>query len=220
MKIGIVEDHRMFRDFLRDKGVRGAGHEVLWEAGSLAEAERLLGARPPEVLLLDLSLPDGDGYDLAERTLQRLPRLLILVLTSHCDEYTISRLLQSGVQGFVDKNEQPVETIAQALVALQAGRTYYSEAVERIRQHLREDSKAFTKLFSPRELEVLGLVGAGFSDEDIGRRLALSTSTVQWHRKRIQARLGLESTRELMRYALQKGITRLPLILPPGANAP
>jgi two-component system response regulator NreC len=220
MKIAIVEDHRMFRAFLRHLAEEASVHEVVGEAADGAAGILLVDETKPEMLLLDLNLPDRDGFEVAEHTLRNHPGTKVLVLSSHCDDYTVTRILTSGVHGFVDKNDQPPETVALAIEAVAKGCLFFTEAVTRVRKRLGEDPKAFNKVLSPRELELLCLIGVGMTDGEVAKATRLSTGTVQWHRKKILTKLKLHTTRELMRYAMERGITKMSLTRPPGSSVP
>ncbi|OIR18853.1 transcriptional regulatory protein DegU [mine drainage metagenome] len=220
VNLAIVEDHRMFRDFLKELTSREKGYRIIGEAGDAAAARELIDSKPIDLLILDLNLPDGDGFEIAEHALQVRPEAKILALSSHCDEYTISRILSSGVHGFVDKNDQSADVLREAIAAVAGGRLFFTEAVSRVKRAIREDPRAFTKIFTEREIEILCLIGSGLSDLEVARRTTLSASTIQWHRKRILSRLRLHSTRDLIRYALGKGITRMNLVRPPGSTVP
>ncbi|MFI5337982.1 MAG: response regulator transcription factor, partial [Opitutales bacterium] len=109
----------------------------------------------------------------------------------------------------LDKNEQPVKVLREAITTVLAGRQYVSSLVRQLRASVRADPAAFDKILSEREQEVLRLVGDGLSNEQIARHLAISVSTAKHHRLNLMAKLDLHSTPQLIRYAMEKGFARI-----------
>lgn len=163
----------------------------------------------PDIVLLDLDLPDVSGLDLIAPLAEASPRSKVIVLSAHTEDYAMHRCLEAGVDGFVDKNDEPAESIIEAVEAVRNGRSYFSPAMTRVRAAMRHDPAAFSKLLTKHEQDLLVLFGQGLSNEDIATRLNLSPRTVGNHRHNIMAKLRIPSTPELMRYALKKGFTRL-----------
>ena len=213
IKLAIVEDQELFRRLLVDLCSKQFGYTVVCEAGSAAEALARVPPAKPEVLLLDLQLPDGDGLDVAEQLFERMPGLRVIALTSLHDEVTIHRIRELGIQGFVDKNAQRTETLREAIDAVASGRVYFAEVVQRVQQAMRSDPVGFVKVLSEREQELLQLLGRGLSNEEAADKMGLTAWTVHSHRRNIMKKLGVATQAELIRYALRKGFVR-----PDGAN--
>lgn len=209
MRIVVIEDHLMFRDVIRKACSSRFGHEVIGETDSGVKAVELILRLKPDAVILDLSLPDMDGFNVVDQVLKRLPALRILVVSSHCDDYTLFRVERSGVHGFVDKNSNTVETLRGALAALEAGKIYFSSAFQAARLARRANPTAFTKVLSDRERAVLSLIGQGLSDREIGERLGVSMRTAQTHRSRILRRLDIKGTPKLIAFAIEHGFTRV-----------
>lgn len=209
MKLLLVEDQLMFREVLRKTCERELGHAVVGECGTGLEAIRLEGSLQPDVVLLDLSLPDIDGLAVVERLhrARRYPR--ILILSSHCDDYTLYRVEKSGIPGFVDKNANTTAVLGEALQAVAAGRCYYSATFQSVRDERRQNPRAFTKILTDWELEILALIGLGLTDAEIGERLEISSRTVQTHRSNILRKLEIPGTPKLMRFAIDNGFTAI-----------
>jgi DNA-binding NarL/FixJ family response regulator len=131
----------------------------------------------------------------------------ILILSSHCDEYTVFRAEKVRVQGFVDKNTNSVATLKSAITAVADGKAWYSEAFLRAKAARHRDPRSFDKLLTERERSVLALVGQPLTDAEISAQLAISEQTVEKHRFNILHKLDLESTTELVRYAREHGFT-------------
>ena len=208
IKLAIVEDQELFRRLLAGLCSTQFGFAVVCEAGSMAEALDRVPAANPEVLLLDLHLPDGDGLDVAKRLFELLPELKVVALTSLHDEVTIHRVRSMGVQGFVDKNVQKPEVLRNAIEAVASGRVYFAEVVQQVQQAMRNDPQSFTKILSDREQELLQLLGRGLSNEEAAAQMGLTAWTVHSHRRNIMKKLGATTQAELMRYALRKGFVR------------
>lgn len=163
----------------------------------------------PDIVFLDLELPDRDGLDLLAELRRVAPRAKIIALSSHTDEVTVHRVLQSQIEGFVDKNAQPAKILREAVATVLEGRRYFSPVVREVWQRLRDEPAAFNKLLSDREQEVLVLVGRGYTNSEIAKQMGLSPNTIQNHRCSIMSKLGLHSSSHLIRYATEKGFTRL-----------
>lgn len=198
----------MFRDLLAKVCESHFQFSRVLAVGTGAEAERALSEESFDVLILDIDLPDRDGFALAERaaSLREPPRSL--GMSAYCDEFMVHRIVNSDMHGFLDKTEQSIETLRDAIEAVSSGRYYFSDAVKRVQRALREDPMAFPKLLSERDCQLLSLFGAGKSNDEIADKLGLSANTVHWHRKQILRKLDLHSTVELVLFAVEKGFTR------------
>ncbi len=183
--------------------------EIVRDAADRRTGRDLCRQLQPDIVLLDLDLPDGDGLDLVSEIHAMSPHSKIIVITSHSDDYAIHRCLESGVSAFVDKCSQPIEVVSEAIAAVAAGRAFFSPVVLRAKTRLRDDPKAFTKLLSPREQEILRLLGEGLANEQVAERVGVSPQTIHSYRRNIMVKLGIHSTPQLIRYALEKGFTRL-----------
>ncbi len=207
MRIVIVEDHVMFREVLRKVCTQELRHEVVGEAGDGRQAVALVLRLAPDLVLLDLHLPHLDGFGVAEALRLAAPQIRILVLSSHCDSYTVFRAEQARVQGFVDKNTSAVAVLKRAIAAVGEGHVYFSEAFLRIKAERHGDPFSFEKLLTAREQTVLALIGEPLTDQEVADRLGLAKETAEKHRHNLLGKLGLGSTAELVRYAVDHGFT-------------
>jgi len=209
MKIVLIEDQAMFRSLL-EKICRQDFHlSVVGEAEDAASGLEVCSRQDPDMVLLDLNLPDRDGVSLAKDLLAMFPRLRVLALSSECDDYTLFRVLNSGIHGYVDKNRQSIEGLKVAINEVINGRVYFAEVVQQVRQRLRREPDSFPKLLSPREQEILAVLGGGLNDGDAAQQLRLSRYTVGCHRRNIMGKLGVHRTPDLIRYAVNKGFSKL-----------
>ena len=209
MNVLVIEDQTMVRELLALACGEVLPKAKVNAAGTGAAALALCRTAPPDLVLLDLVLPDGDGLDLLPDIFALAPAAKIIALSSHIDEFTLHRAVSSRVHGILDKNEQPVRILREAITTVLAGKQYVSSFVQRLKASVRADPAAFDKILSAREQEVLGLVGQGLANDQIAVRLKISASTAKNHRLNIMAKLDLHSTPQLIRYAIEKGFTRL-----------
>lgn len=208
IKLAIVEDQELFRRLLVELCTKQFGFEVVCNVGTVAEALDQIPAAKPEVAMLDLHLPDGDGLDIAAKLFEKMPDLKVLALTSLCDEVTIHRIRKLGLQGFVDKNVQDPQLLRSAIETVASGRVYYAEIMQQVQQTMRADPVSFSKVLSEREQELLQLLGRGLSNEEAAEKMGLTAWTVHSHRRNIMKKLGANTQAELIRYALRKGFVR------------
>lgn len=218
MRILIVEDQAIFREILRNLCARDLGQEVLGEASDGEKALELSRALAPDLVLLDLELPVRDGFSVIAALRTHKPSPRILVLSSHCDDFTVLRIEQYGVDGFVDKNTSTAAGLGEAFAAIERGGRYFSPTFQRVRAARRRDSGSFDKLLSEREQGVLALIGELRDDAEIGRILGIRERTVETHRFNIMRKLGLDSRLSLERFARDHGFTRSAVKGRPGSG--
>lgn len=162
----------------------------------------------PDVVLLDLALPDRDGLDLLDDILAVAPACKIISISVYTDEYTLHRAMQSKLHGFVDKNEQTVESLTAAIHTVMSGQRYLSAALQAAHLAARSNPDSFHKILSEREQSLLTLFGRGLTNEQVAAQVSLNELTVRNHRCRLMAKLHIRTSPELIRYALEKGFTR------------
>jgi two-component system response regulator NreC len=203
LTVALVDDHAVVRGALRALLEGQEEIDVVGEGGSIAEAREVLASSPPQVLVLDVSLPDGLAVD-AVADLRRLaPTTQIVLLTMERDLTLARRALDDGALAYLFKDAAHLELI-EAVRAAAAGQSYLPTAVAAGLAD-NEDEGADQPL-SPRETEVLRLMALGHTNREIGEQLELSIRTVETHRSHIQQKLGLATRAELTRYALDHGL--------------
>lgn len=218
VKIVVIEDFRLVLDMLTESCRNLFPMAEVHGVATAAEGLSACREHRPEVVFLDLVLPDGDGLDLVPQILAASRQTKIIALTSHVDEFTVNRALQANVHGFVDKNEAPLDVLDEAINAVLAGKRFYSRNMLEIRAAIRDDPRAFDKMLSEYEQRLLALFGEGLTNEEIAARHGITPKTAKWHRRNIMGKLGLHSTPQLIHYALEKGFTHLRRA--PDAGAP
>ena len=197
----------MFREVLRKVCTRDLRHEVVGEAADGRTAVDLVVKHSPDLVLLDLHLPNLDGFGVVQALQAASPKVRILVLSSHCDDYTVFRVEKARVQGFVDKNTNTVSVLKAAITAVGAGKVYFSETFLRIKAARHGNPQSFDKLLTDRERAILALIGEPLGDREIAARLGIASGTVEKHRFNLLAKLGLQTSTELARYAREHGFT-------------
>jgi DNA-binding NarL/FixJ family response regulator len=125
------------------------------------------------------------------------------------NEYTMLRILQSEVCGFVDKGLATTDMLKEAIGTAIKGGTYFSPVVERTRQEMSDNPDAFKKLLTPHEMDLLQLMGQGLSNAEVARKFGLADPTVKAHRRNIMSKLKIHSKTDLIRFAVHKGLTKL-----------
>jgi len=206
-RILIVDDHPIVRQGL----VQMLGHEpdmeACGEAESAAEALKAIAAATPDAAIVDLSLKDSSGLELLKDIRVRYPRLPVLVLSVYDESMYAERALRAGARGYMMK-EEAAEKVVTAIRRILAGQIYLSEAMASRLLHVLVDGRPDAGLspaerLSDRELEVFQLIGQGFGNTEIARRLHLSPRTVETYRGHIKEKLNLSGATELLQHAIQ-----------------
>ncbi len=210
VKLVIVEDHLLFREVLRKLCEKEFGFKVVGEAGTGRAAVDIIRAHQPDIVLLDLNLPDGDGFDVIDQIQPECLDVRFLVLSSYCSDYALYRVERSAVHGFVDKNTQSVEMLREALRAVGKGHCYYSPAFMEAKLERHRNPKSYIKTLTNREREMVTYIGQSLTDEEIGAKLGLAHKTVETHRGAILRKLGIPNTPKLIRFAIEMGLSPLP----------
>lgn len=211
IRLLLVDDHAVVRSGLRMLLESEADVEIAGEAGTAGEALEAVTRLKPDVVLMDIGLPDMSGID-AAREIKRLhPDTAIVALTIHEDEEYFFKMLEAGASGYVPKRAAPEEL--QAAIRVAAGGEVYlypSLAKLLVKDYLDQEQTAKAERtpdgLTAREQEVLAHLADGASNEEIAETLNISPKTVARHRENIMRKLNLHSRTELVKYAIRKGI--------------
>jgi DNA-binding NarL/FixJ family response regulator len=206
-RVVVIEDQRLVAEFFTYH-CRDLGLNVLQQCGTSREGLAAIRLHRPDLVLMDISLPDGDGLELAQTVLDELPEVKILTVSSHRDPWTMLQVQRIGLHGFVDKNDQRPEVLTEAIRAVLGGRVYYAPAVNESSAAIRRDPKAFVRVLSDYETRVLALIGESKTDEEIAVALNISATTVQSRRRDIMRKIDVHTTPKLIHYAIVNGLTR------------
>jgi len=197
----ISDDHQMVCEGLSELINESGKAHVSRTFNTLETCRLALEERRPDVLLLDLSMPDGDGVAFCQQIVNAYPNVRIVAVTIH-DEYSmIQRMMACGAHGYVLKSS-PIEELIEAIVSVWQKREYVSPQVEAI---LRE-GKSSSVVLTDVEVHILRLICDGMTNPQIATQLHLSTETVSWYRKRLLAKYGKKNTASLVRLAVEKKI--------------
>jgi NarL family two-component system response regulator LiaR len=207
IRVLLVDDHAVVRDGLRTYLGLQDGLEVVGEAADGAEAIRVAEELRPDVVLMDLVMPVLDGVGAMRALRERLPATRVIVLTSFTDEAQLLPAIQAGAAGYLLKNAQPAE-LRRAIHAAHAGEALLDPAVAaRLVAALAQPAGApAPERLTPREREVLGLIGRGLSNKRIARELGVAEKTVKTHVGHVLAKLDVTDRTQAALYAVREGL--------------
>ncbi len=207
-KILIADDHAMVRDGVRNLIHQNEDLTVIGEAASGNETLELFDKLKPDLLILDISMPDINGMEVSRAILEKNPDANIVILSMYQDEDYISRCLEYGVKGYVVKNESGSE-LDFAIKSVLSGKNYFSRQAQDVifrkysqnvtRKKTNEDSVKLTK----REVEIVRLIADGLTSQQMADKLFISHRTVETHRANLMKKMGAKNAIELVKKAQQ-----------------
>jgi DNA-binding NarL/FixJ family response regulator len=204
IRLVLADDHVLVRSGVRALLEQLDGVQVVGEASDGREALALVARLRPHVVLMDISMPELNGLEAADRLRRDYPQIRVILLSMHADEAYVARALAVGAAGYVLKTAGAVE-LELAVRAVARGESYLSPEVAR--QVMRGPLGADGSLpLSARQREILQLIAEGNSTKQIAAKLGLSAKTVETHRANIMARLGIRDVPGLVRYAIRAGL--------------
>jgi DNA-binding NarL/FixJ family response regulator len=213
LRILIADDHEVARKGIRSLLEDHAGWEVCGEARDGREAVECANTLKPDLLLLDLGMPNLNGLDAARQILATTPDARILILTVHDSEQVVREVLATGARGFVLKSDACRDVVA-AVEALQHRHTFFTSRVAQmmldgyLRPH-DEETNSDLRVLTPREREVIQLVAEGKTTKEVATVLSLSVKTAETHRTNLMRKLDLHSIAALTLYAVRNGIVQI-----------
>lgn len=207
IRVLIADDHALVRAGIRALVEKIEGIVVVGEAGKGKEAIDLIRELTPNLVLLDITMPDGNGFDVLDHITKRLPEIKVIVLTVHeAGEYAI-RALREGAAGFLPKSAASTE-LEQAIQTVMRGETYISPETSRktLLEYGKGTKRDLLATLSPRQREVLRLIAEGHTTKQIAQVLEISVKTVETHRAQLMERLDIHDVAGLVRYAIIVGL--------------
>ncbi len=211
IRVLLADDHTVIRTGLRLVLEQEPDLVVVGEAADGRQAVELADSLSPDVVVMDLGMPNLNGIEASRRITESHPKIGIVVLSMHSDETYVLRALKAGARGYLLKDSAS-EDLVRAVRAVSERKSYFSPAVGKMlledymRKLQRSGAEDSYELLTPREREILQLIAEGKSNKEIAYQLNLSLYTVETHRAHIMQKLNLQSVPELVLYAVRRGI--------------
>jgi len=212
-RILLADDHSILREGLKALIAKSSSLAVVAEASSGVEALRLARESKPDVVIMDVAMPELNGIEATRQLMADLPATKVIALSMHSDRRFVIEMLRAGACGFVLK-QGAYEELARAVETVMSGQTYLSAGVVDVvvRDYVNKlagtDSPAYSKL-TVRERQVLQLIAEGNSTKEIAKVIRVSIKTVESHKLNIREKLGIDSLAGLTKFAIREGITTL-----------
>jgi two-component system, NarL family, response regulator NreC len=213
IKVLLADDHKIFRDGLRTLIEKEVGMEVVAEAENGRKTIKLAEKLTPNVIIMDVSMPDMNGIEATRRIMAGRPDVKVIALSMHSDQRFVLDMLEAGASGYLLKDCAFGE-LAVAIRQVTAGNTYLSPKIADVvvRGYLNKTpDSGLTKsvLLTSREREILQLIAEGLTSREIAAHVYLSIKTVETHRRNIMQKLNMRSIADLTRYAIREGLVSL-----------
>jgi len=209
IRVMLAEDHTMVRQALRVLLEHDKDMSVVAEAKDGREALALAEEFVPDVVVMDVGMPDMNGIEATRRLLAARPATKVVALSAYSDKRFVLGMLEAGALGYVIKAEAGCELL-RAIHSVMEGQTYFCPQLSgMLVESLRGRGKTEKKSLGPRERQVLGLLAEGLTSPEIGLRLNISSATVEVHRRNIMRKLGVHGIAELTKYAIREGVVTL-----------
>jgi DNA-binding NarL/FixJ family response regulator len=216
LRILIADDHELARNGIRALLETHPGWEVCAEAKDGRESVELAAETKPDVVLLDIGMPNLNGLEAAKQILADSPGVAILILTMHDSDNVVREVLRAGARGFLLKSDAGRDLVA-AVEALQRQRTFFTTRVSQMvldgflnrRERAEAHPNAAADVLTSREREVIQLLAEGKTSKEVAVALNLSVKTAETHRTNLMRKLGLHSIADLTRYAVRNGIVQV-----------
>jgi DNA-binding NarL/FixJ family response regulator len=210
-RVVIADDHRMIREGLRSLIEREADMEVVGEADNGREAVDLAEKLSPDVVVMDVGMPDLNGIEATWQILQRCTGVRVLALSMHSDRRYAAGMFEAGARGYVLK-QAAYDELVTAIRTVAEGRAFLSADVASVvvddySRRLSDSAASSFSLLTEREREILQLVAEGRANKQIADTLGVSVKTVDSHRQHVMEKLDLHSVADLTRYAMREGLT-------------
>ena len=211
IRILIADDHGIVRKGLRLQLEQNSDFEVVGEATEGREAVRMAEELAPDVVIMDIAMPNLNGIQATTQLVKKNPQTGVIILSMYSDETYLMRTLAAGAKGYLLKESADVDLV-RAVQVVAEGKPFFSPAIadtlleDYMRQLQQRGLQDSYDLLTEREKEILQLLAEGKSNKDVAGILNVSTNTVETHRTRIMQKLDLHSTADIVLYAVRKGI--------------
>jgi RNA polymerase sigma factor (sigma-70 family) len=211
IRVLIADDHGVVRRGLRLQLEQHDDFEVVGEASDGREAVTMLEKLAPDIIIMDIAMPNLNGIQATAQIVKKNPQVGIIVLSMHSDEAYLTRTLAAGAKGYLLKDNAEVD-LERAVRVVAQGKPYFSPAIantlleDYMRQMQQRGLQDSYDLLTEREKEILQLLAEGKTNKDVAQLLNLSPNTVETHRTRLMQKLDLHSTAEIVLYAVRKQI--------------
>jgi len=215
IKILIVDDHQIVRDGLISLLNDVEDIDIVGETSGFINLLEMLNQRKPDVVVLDISMPEKSGVEIAEIISQEFPDIKVLMLSMYINEDFITSALKAGAKGYLPKNTTKAELL-DAIRHVNRNEEYFSKPIADIimksyvkRIKAEDEIPPKDNSLTTREIEILGLFVKGLSNAEIANKLFISVRTVESHKNHIMQKMGFKSTVELVKYAIKNNIVKL-----------
>jgi DNA-binding NarL/FixJ family response regulator len=216
IRIFLVDDHQLVRDGIQALLAGIPDIQITGEANTGEELMKKLRDSHPDVILMDISLPDISGIELTRILAKERPEIRVLILSMYTSEDFVFNAMKAGARGYLPKNTSRQE-ILDAIHAVHRGYEFFSDTISKVilksfvRQATRPESASgnIVNALTPREREILKLFAEGFNNLEISERLHISIRTVESHKNHIVKKLGLKSTVEMVKFAIKHKIVEI-----------
>lgn len=213
VQVFLVDDHPIIRQGMRSFLESEPGIQIKGEAGEGLEAIREIERLKPDVCIVDIVMPGLNGLEITRQIKKRCAQIKVIILSMHADETYVTQAIKAGADGYVLKSSAP-DTLLTAIHQAYHGERYLcpelaERAVQAYFEKAQEGSRENYEILSTREREVLLLAAEGLTNVEIGERLSISSRTVEVHRRNMMRKLQLRNQRDLIRYAIHKGLLLL-----------
>ena len=214
LRLVVADDHALMRRGICDLLEAEPGWEVVAQAANGREAVEAVARTRPDVLVIDLAMPELNGLTAAREILRSFPRVEIVLLTMHNTDQTIREVLECGARGYVLKSDAEQDLLV-AVKAVAQGKPFFTPSVAEVvlKGYLRQSTRPATaerqEELTTREREVVQLLAEGKGNKEVAAAMQVSVKTVEAHRGNINRKLSIRSTSELVRYAIRNAIVTL-----------
>ncbi|MDM8525982.1 response regulator transcription factor [Desulfococcaceae bacterium HSG8] len=212
IRILLADDHRILREGLKKLIEEEEGFLVVGEAKDGLETVRLAQNFTPEMVIMDISMPGLNGIEATIRILSEYPETKVIALSMHRESKYVMGMLEAGAKGYLLK-DCAFDEVIKAISTVAGGSNYLSPGItdivitESLNRMGKQVQTSARSLLTQREIEVLQLLAEGIKSKEVGKQLFISKKTVETHRRNIMQKLNLNSTAELVRFAIREGIT-------------